>query len=62
MALSIKQVALRTIELETSSVAGLAAYINDDFEKPFWVTLWEGSVEKNIATSRVFSPQIKFIK
>jgi arabinose-5-phosphate isomerase len=33
MALSIKQVALRTIELETSSVAGLAAYINDDFEK-----------------------------
>ncbi len=30
---SIKQVALRTIELEARSVAGLAAFINDDFEK-----------------------------
>jgi arabinose-5-phosphate isomerase len=30
---SIKEVALRTIELEAQSVAGLAAFINDDFEK-----------------------------
>jgi arabinose-5-phosphate isomerase len=30
---SIKQVALRTIELEVRSVAGLAAFINEDFEK-----------------------------
>ncbi|MBI5371060.1 MAG: KpsF/GutQ family sugar-phosphate isomerase [Sphingobacteriales bacterium] len=30
---SIKQVALKTIELEASSVAGLAAFINDDFEQ-----------------------------
>lgn len=33
MSTSIKQVALRTIELEAQSVAGLASYINDDFEK-----------------------------
>lgn len=33
MPLSIKQVALRTIELEARSVAGLALFINDDFEK-----------------------------
>ncbi len=33
MAVSIIQVALRTIELEAQSVAGLAAYINTDFEK-----------------------------
>lgn len=33
MSISIKQVALKTIELETQSVAGLAAFINDDFEK-----------------------------
>lgn len=30
---SIRQVALQTIELEASSVAGLAAFINEDFEK-----------------------------
>jgi arabinose-5-phosphate isomerase len=30
---AIKQVALRTIELEARSVAGLASFINDDFEK-----------------------------
>ncbi len=30
---SIKEVALKTIELEANSVAGLAAFINDDFEK-----------------------------
>ena len=30
---SIKEVALRTIELEAQSVAGLAAFINDEFEK-----------------------------
>lgn len=30
---SIKEIAKRTIELETQSVAGLAAFINDDFEK-----------------------------
>ncbi len=30
---SIKQVALRTIELEAKSVTGLTAFINDDFEK-----------------------------
>ena len=30
---SIKQVALRTIELEAKSVAGLTAFIDDDFEK-----------------------------
>ena len=33
MSVSIKQVALRTIELEAQSVAGLASFINDDFEK-----------------------------
>jgi arabinose-5-phosphate isomerase len=33
MAVSIKQVALKTIELEARSVSGLAAFINDDFEK-----------------------------
>jgi arabinose-5-phosphate isomerase len=30
---SIKKVAIRTIELEAQSVAGLTAFINDDFEK-----------------------------
>ena len=30
---SIKQIALRTIELEARSVAGLSSFINDDFEK-----------------------------
>ncbi|MBS1653450.1 MAG: KpsF/GutQ family sugar-phosphate isomerase [Bacteroidetes bacterium] len=30
---SIKQVALKTIELEAQSIAGLANYINEDFEK-----------------------------
>ncbi len=33
MPVSIKQVALRTIELESRSIAELAAFINDDFEK-----------------------------
>jgi arabinose-5-phosphate isomerase len=33
MSTSIKQVALRTIELEAQSVSGLSAFINDDFEK-----------------------------
>lgn len=33
MPVSIKQVALRTIELEAQSVSGLASFINDDFEK-----------------------------
>jgi len=33
MPVSIKQVALQTIGLEVRSVAGLAAFINDDFEK-----------------------------
>ena len=30
---SIKQIALRTIELEARSIAGLSSFINDDFEK-----------------------------
>jgi arabinose-5-phosphate isomerase len=30
---SIKQIALRTINLEAQSIAGLVAYINEDFEK-----------------------------
>lgn len=30
---TIKQVALRTIDLEAMSISGLAAFINDDFEK-----------------------------
>ena len=30
---SIKQIALRTIQLEAQSVAGLSSFINDDFEK-----------------------------
>ena len=30
---SIKQVALRTIDLEAKSISGLASFINDDFEK-----------------------------
>ena len=33
MSNSIKQVALRTIELEAKSVTGLTAFIDDDFEK-----------------------------
>lgn len=33
MSSSIKQVALRTIALEAESIAGLASFINDDFEK-----------------------------
>ena len=33
MAVSIKEVALRTIELEVQAVAGLAAFINIDFER-----------------------------
>lgn len=33
MAISIKQVALKTIELEAQSVSGLVSFINDDFEK-----------------------------
>jgi arabinose-5-phosphate isomerase len=33
MTVSIKQIALRTIELEANSIAGLAAFINADFEK-----------------------------
>lgn len=33
MAVSIKQVALKTIALEANSVSGLASYINDNFEK-----------------------------
>ncbi len=33
MTVSIKDVALRTIDLEARSVAGLAAFVNDDFEK-----------------------------
>jgi arabinose-5-phosphate isomerase len=30
---SIKQIALRTIEIEAQSIAGLASFINDDFER-----------------------------
>ena len=33
MPVSIKKVALKTIELEAESIAGLAAFITDDFEK-----------------------------
>ncbi|HUR64921.1 MAG TPA: KpsF/GutQ family sugar-phosphate isomerase [Chitinophagaceae bacterium] len=33
MSVSIKKVALRTIELEAEAIAGLASFINDDFEK-----------------------------
>src|SRR5688500_13542201 len=33
MTVSIKDVALRTIDLEAQSVAGLSAFVNDDFEK-----------------------------
>lgn len=33
MAVSIKQIALKTIEVEAASIAGLAPFINDDFEK-----------------------------
>lgn len=33
MSVSIQQVAINTINLEAQSVAGLAAYINEDFEK-----------------------------
>jgi arabinose-5-phosphate isomerase len=33
MSVSIKQVALRTIELEAQAIAGLASFINADFEK-----------------------------
>lgn len=33
MSISVKQVALRTIELEAQSISGLSSFINDDFEK-----------------------------
>ncbi len=33
MSTTIKQIALKTIELEAQSIAGLASFINDDFEK-----------------------------
>ena len=33
MTVPIKEIALRTIELEASSIAGLASFINEDFEK-----------------------------
>jgi arabinose-5-phosphate isomerase len=33
MTTSIKQIALKTIELESQSISGLAQFINDDFEK-----------------------------
>lgn len=33
MPISIKQIALRTIDLEAQSISGLASFINDDFEK-----------------------------
>jgi arabinose-5-phosphate isomerase len=33
MPVSIKQIALQTIELEAQSIAGLASFIDDDFEK-----------------------------
>lgn len=33
MSVSIKQVALKTIDLEAQSISGLASFINDDFEK-----------------------------
>lgn len=33
MPVSIKQIALRTIDLEAQSIAGLRSFINDDFEK-----------------------------
>lgn len=33
MSSSVKQIAIRTIELESRSVAGLSAFINEDFEK-----------------------------
>ena len=33
MSVSIKQIALKTIELEAQSISGLASFVNDDFEK-----------------------------
>ena len=33
MTVSVKQIALRTIELESQSISGLSQFINDDFEK-----------------------------
>src|ERR1051326_1602137 len=30
---SVKQIALRTIEMEANSISGLASFINNDFEK-----------------------------
>lgn len=33
MAVSIKQIALKTINMEAQSISGLSAFINDDFEK-----------------------------
>ena len=33
MSLSIKQIALKTIELESQSISGLSQFINDDFVK-----------------------------
>src|ERR1041384_3280484 len=33
MSTTIKEIALRTIEIEAQSISGLAAFINDDYEK-----------------------------
>ena len=33
MRVPVKEIALRTIELEARSIAGLSSYINEDFER-----------------------------
>ena len=60
MPISIKQVALRTIELEAQSVSGLASFINDDFEKAV-TTIAEGKgrvVVSGIGKSAVIAQKI----
>ena len=48
MPASIKQVALQTIDLEARAVSGLAAYINDDFEKTVQIIMTIIENEKRI--------------
>lgn len=60
MATSIKQIALRTIELEALSVSGLSDFINDDFEKAVEIISTSGGrvVISGIGKSAVIAQKI----
>ena len=60
MTSTIKQIALRTIELEARSIAGLSSFINDDFEKAVQaISLCKGRiVVSGIGKSAVIAQKI----